>query len=185
MRAFRVFPHLASAGPGEPGHATFVPPSQGGGRLDNPDVYAVRYFAESAAAAAAERFGELAEWSPSMFLQRSQARLALAVFEIPDVVRRIDMDDAQVLVDRSIRPTQVVRRDNAVTQSWALQLFEERVSRRGERRWDGVRWWSWYRPEWTVLGLWSGQAELVGVERLDLNHPAVREAAIALGRQLR
>lgn len=182
MRAHRVFPYLPSAAPGEPGHADYVPTTQGTGRLDNPDAYTIRYFAESPAAAVAERLGELSVWTPPMFLQRRGARLALATVEIPDSVRRLDMDDAQVLLDRDLRPTQVVRRDASVTQAWALKVYEERVSPRGARRWDGIRWWSWFRPEWPVFALWAGESELVDVKVLDLAHPAVREAAVALGR---
>jgi hypothetical protein len=185
MRVHRVFPYSATAAPGEPGHATFVPVGLAAGRLDNPDHYATRYFAETAIGAVAERFGALDAWTAGMFDQpRSGRRLALATFELPSDVRLLDLDDAQALADRRLRPTQVVRRDLAVTQAWALRIFEERRSARGARRWDGVRWWSWFRPEWPVLGLWSGDVELMNVERLQLDHPAVREAALALGRPL-
>jgi hypothetical protein len=185
MRVYRVFPYSSSAAPGEPGHAAYVPTGASAGRLDNPDHYATRYFAEQAVGAVAERFGVLDAWQPSMFLQpRGGRRLSLATFELSSAARLLDLDDGQVLADRGLRPTQVVKRDLAVTQAWALRIFEERRSPRGPRRWDGVRWWSAVRPEWPVLGIWSGTAELLQVERLELDHPAVREAALALGRPL-
>jgi hypothetical protein len=182
---YRVFPYSPSAAVGEPGHPLFTPPSSGSNRLDNPGTYDVRYFAEQPAAAVAETLGQLVSWEPQVFRAgRSGRRRALATLELPPEVRLLDMDDAQNLLDRDLRPTQVVRRDLAVTQAWALNVHEERVSKRGARRWDGVRWWSWYRPEWPVLGIWSGEPELLDVTVLDLDHPAVREAATLLGRPL-
>ena len=187
MRAYRVFPYLPTARAGQPGHASFVPPSKGANRLDNPEHYTVRYFAESPAGAIAETLGQYDTWLPSILLGRpgSGARRALATYEVKDRTRILDLDDGAVLAERTIRPTQVVQRNLAVTQTWALRIFEERMSPRGPRRWDGVRWWSWYRPEWPVLGLWSGDVELLDVHVLDLRHAAVREAADALGRPLR
>jgi len=184
MRAYRVFPYLSAARRGDPGHAEYVG-QQGSGRLDNPDHYEVRYLAEAPVTAVAERFGELVRWTPAMFRHVRGASLALATFEVPDSLRRVDLDDARALADRRLRPTQVVRRHLPTTQAWALDIFREKVSARGGPRWDGVRWWSWYRPEWPVLGLWRGEPELLSVEPLGLDHPAVREAALALGRPLR
>jgi hypothetical protein len=184
VRVHRVFPHRPGAEPGEPGHASYLPTVQGGGRLDNPEAYVMRYFGETAAAAVAERFGELDEWVAPMLRLRDGSRLALATFDLTNEARLLDMDDAQVLVDRGLRPTQVVRRDLAVTQAWAMKVYDERTSPRGRRRWDGIRWWSWHRPEWPVLGIWAGEPELVDVQVLDLRHPAVQEAATLLGRPL-
>lgn len=189
MRVYRVFPYDPSATPGHAGHATYLPQVQGGGRLDNPGHYTVRYFAESAAGAVGERFGELSRWVPGMFAQPTRGaverRLALATFDVPRDLRILDLDDAAVLLERGLRPTQVVRRNHDVTQAWALRIHEERTSARSRRpRWDGVRWWSWYRPEWPILGVWEGDVALVDVERLDLGHVAVREAASLLARVL-
>lgn len=190
MRVHRVFPYDPTAQPGQPGHATYAPTLQGGGRLDNPGQYSVRYFAESGAGAVGERFGELAHWVPAMFRQPSRAgrerRLALATFELPASVRILDLDDAAVLLERKLRPTDVVRRNPMVTRAWALQIHQEKSggSRRGPggRRWDGVRWWSWYRAEWPIVGIWEGEVDLVDVQPLTLSHPAVQEAAGLLAR---
>ena len=186
MRVHRVFPYVADAAPGEPGHPSFVPPSRGRNRLDNADHYAIRYFAETPAAAVAETLGQYDTWVPTMLLGRpgSGMRRALATYDLKSADRLLDLDDAQALLERSLRPTQVVRRNLSVTQAWALRVYQERSSVRGPRRWDGVRWWSWYRPEWPVLGLWAGEFEVLDVEPLTIDHPAVREAAMQLGRPL-
>jgi hypothetical protein len=186
VRVYRVFPHDPQALPGQPGHAEFVPALQGAGRLDNPGQYSVRYFAESGAGAVGERFGELAHWVPAMFRQPArdgrERRLALATFELPASVRILDLDDAAVLLERDLRPTDVVRRNQAVTRAWALRIHQER-GRRGPR-WDGVRWWSWYRAEWPIVGMWEGTVELVDVQALTLSHPSVQEAASLMARVL-
>ena len=186
MRAYRVFPYLSTAKPGDPGHPEFVPPSRGANRLDNAEHYTVRYFAEHAAGAVAETLGQYDTWVAGMLRGKPGSGMvrAVAACEIRRPERLLDLDDGQALVDRGIRPTQVVRRDLPVTQAWALRVYEERTSARGTRRWDGVRWWSWYRPEWPVVGLWAGDVELLEVQPLSLEHPAVREAASALGRPL-
>ena len=82
MRVHRVFPHLGHGRAGGAG-ACDVRPVGHGGRLDNPDHYTTRYFAETASGAVAERFGALDEWSAGMFAQsRSGRRLTLATFEL-------------------------------------------------------------------------------------------------------
>jgi hypothetical protein len=131
-----------------------------------------------------------------MFRQPSRAgrerRLALATFELPSSVRILDLDDAAVLLERGLRPTDVVRRNPAVTRAWALRIHQERSGGssggkggRGGRRWDGVRWWSWYRAEWPIVGLWDGTVDLVDVQPLTLSHPSVQEAAGLLARVIR
>jgi len=62
---YRVFPYLPKAAPGEPGGALYIPP-QGGGRLDNPDLYSVFYAGNAEAGAVAEAFGRFPEWTPDL-----------------------------------------------------------------------------------------------------------------------
>jgi len=153
---------------------------QGSGRLDNPDHYVVRYFALSPAAAVAETFGTLTRWVPAMFAfpGLTGGVRAVATYEIPDDTPILDLDDAQALVDRGLRPTQVVTRARAVTQPWAFRIFQEPV------RWAGVRWWSYYRPEWPIVGLWRDESLVVRkTEPLDIDHPAVDEAAKELAKE--
>ena len=77
---YRVFPFLPRASPDEPGGALYVPP-QGGGRLDNPDLYAVFYASDAEAGALAESFGRFPEWT-SAILDGSPA--------LPGSVRAVD-----------------------------------------------------------------------------------------------
>ncbi len=56
----------------------------------------------------------------------------------------------------------------------------------------GVRWWSYWRPEWAVLALWStdlrhpwfADVTVISVEALRRDLPAVRLAADVLPREL-
>jgi RES domain len=89
-----VFPYLTSAQPGEPGHPLYEHRPQRGGRIDHPD-YHVWYLSRLAEAACGETFGNLASWDPSMlkFPQLSGARRAVGVYELPDNLRVLDLDD--------------------------------------------------------------------------------------------
>ena len=84
-------------------------------------------------------------------------------------------------LDRGLRPTQVIERNRSVTQSWALKIFQERTTA-GDRKWYGVRWWSFQRPQWRVYGLWEVTPDCVEVQPLTLTHPAVADSAAALAR---
>ncbi len=101
---------------------------------------------------------------------------------LPDDLRVLDLDDPSVLVERSLRPTQVVARNLAVTQAWGHRIWDERDPHDpAARRWQAVQWWSYHHPSWEVLASWD-KPELVDVERLDLDHGAVVDAAHALRR---
>src|SRR5699024_9550313 len=104
-------------------------------------------------------------------------------------VALLDLDDAGALLARCLRPTQAIARNRAATQSWALAIFNERDDL-AVRRWAGVRWWSYHRPHWSVIGLWQTAEEPAGhrharIEPLDLAHPAVLDAARTLGKTSR
>ena len=101
----------------------------------------------------------------------------------------LDLDDPAELLERSLRPTQIVTRNLSVTQAWGSRIWNERDPHDStRRRWQAVQWWSYHRPFWDVLGSWE-QPELDHVEDLDLDHAAdhaaVRDAAAALVRPLR
>lgn len=188
MLVYRVFPHLAGAKSGESGDPMHLYRPQGRGRLDNPDRYDTWYFGLTPETAVAESFADLATWRPSMcaFPALPGAERALGTFVVRDDSRVLDLDDANALRDRGLRPTQVVSRIRPVTQGWALSIFEETASD-GNRRWDGVRWWSYHRPHWVVVALWTPTGEqpthaCTSVERLTLTHPAVVDAARSLGK---
>jgi hypothetical protein len=109
------------------------------------------------------------------------SRRALGTYRVPDGTPILDLDDAEALLDRGLRPTQVIERNRPATQAWALSIFNERASD-GGRRWNGVRWWSYHRPQWRIYGLWEITPDGVAIEALDLAHPAVQDAARTLAR---
>jgi hypothetical protein len=177
---FRVFPYLASAANKAPGGALYVPP-QGGGRVDNPSVYAVLYVSDAAAGALAEAFGRFPEWTPTI-LQGSPSLpgsvRAMARYHLPDDSRVCDLDDPQQLLALGLRPSDVVSRDYARSRSWA-----RRIHRQGT--WVGVRWWSYYDPEWASLALWNlERLRLKEVTPLKLDDPALAEAARTIIRRI-
>lgn len=191
MRVYRVFTFDPGAKPGTAGHPDYLHRPQGSGRLDNPSSYDVWYYAAVAEAAVGEVFGDLPVWSAGMFTTPflPSGRRSLGVFDLDDDIRLLDLDDATVLRDRGLRPTEVVVRNSAVTKTWAKLIFDERDVR-GQRAWDGVRWWSYWKPHWTVFGVWTEPEQpaphrLVEAERLELVHPAVIAARLALVRPMR
>lgn len=180
MHLYRVFPHLPSAGPGEPGSATYLHRPQGSNRLDNPAIYDAWYFGLTPEAAVGEVFGDLAVWRDEMFELPILAgsRKVLGRYTVPDGVGVLDLDDAKALAHRNLRPTQVISRNRPVTQTWALDIYRE-------DKWEGIRWWSFQRPHWTVVCLWSGiastcPATFVEHDDLHLDHVAVVDAATSL-----
>ncbi|MBG0738660.1 RES family NAD+ phosphorylase [Paeniglutamicibacter antarcticus] len=191
MLAYRVFPHLAAARMGKTGSADYLYKRQGGGRIDNPAHYDMWYLALTKEGAIGETFGNVPVWSDEMFdfPALPGSRRALATFSIPDGLALIDLDDAQTLLDRHLRPTQVISRNRPLTQTWALKIFEFRNDA-GERKWAGVKWWSFQRPQWSIVGIWVAPGSpqphrFVGVEELTLSHPSIVDAATSLSRTFR
>lgn len=149
------------------------------------------YFAVVPEGAIGEVFGDVTEWVDGMFEAPylPGARRALGRFEVPDNLNILDLDDAKNLLDRGLRPTQIVARNRSATQTWALNIFRE-TRGDGSRKWDGVRWWSAQRPQWPVIGLWVAPGETprhraVGVDPLDLSSASVLDAAATLVRRIR
>jgi hypothetical protein len=143
MLAYRIFPYLPSARPGQPGHATYLHKPQTGGRVDNPNHYDAFYMALSREAAVGEVFGDLPVWSKGMFIYPALpgSRRALATFRLPDDLPIMNLDDAKALTSLKLRPTEVVCRNLPVTQGWALRIFKQR-NHLGARKWACVQWWS-------------------------------------------
>lgn len=181
MPLWRVVPNLPTARPGKPGHPLHLPPRQGAGRLDNPEHYLVLYLADQPAGAVAEAFGDLAVWRASML--RGHPSLpgsvrALVSYELDDNAAVCDLDDPAELVARGLRPSQVVSHDRVRTQAWALRLWQE-------RRYDGVRWWSYRDPRWGSLGIWSAdRLRIIDVHPLVIDDDAVMSAGAVLHRPL-
>jgi hypothetical protein len=181
MLLYRVFPHLPSAPAGRPGHPEYLHRPQGKGRLDNPDLYDVWYLSAEAPAAIGEVFADRLHWDTGMFdfPLLPGSRRALGVYSIPDDSPILDLDDARALLDRALRPTQVIERNRPTTQRWARAIYAEPTG------WAGVRWWSYHLPQWRIYGLWRLTPRIEHVEELDLNNAAVTDAAHVLPRLLR
>jgi len=177
---YRVFPFLAGAAADESGGALYVPP-QGGGRLDNPDLFTVLYLSNSPAGAVAEAFGRFPEWTPSILsgspsLPRS-AR-AMGRYRLARDARVCDLDDPRRLLTLELRPSDVVSRDYGRTRAWARRIYE-----RGA--WAGVSWWSYYDPRWSSIGLWdTRRLAIEEVRALQLDDAAVLEASRTIVRPI-
>lgn len=176
---YRVVPYLAAAAAGEPGHPLYVPVSTGANRIDNPDVYHALYLGDGASCAVAEAFGWAPRWNAGLL--RGTPSLpgsvrALVAYERDSSAAVCDLDDADRLAELGLRPSRVVTRSRAVTQGWARELFD-----RGE--FVGVRWWSYYNPDWGSVGLWDSTAlGVADVAVLTVEHPAFVAAATEIVR---
>ncbi len=177
MLLYRVFPYRSSAKPGEPGHPLYVHPAQGRGRWDNRSAYLAWYMASEQTSAVAEVFAHLSTWRDAMFPfpQIPGSRRALGTYQLPDDLPYIDLDDPQTLVDRGMRPSQVIERNRPYTQGKALGIYSE-------TKWSGIRWWSFHRPQWRVWCLWDIDPACEDVQDIDVSHLAVRDAAAALAK---
>lgn len=174
---YRVLPYLEAAKDGQPGHPAYVPHSTGASRIDNPDIYDVLYLGDDPACAVAEAFGWAPRWNAGLL--RGTPSLpgsvrGLVRYHLPDGAGLCDLDDASRLVDLGLRPSRVVTRDRTVTQDWARELYNT-------SEFSGVRWWSYYNPDWGSVGLWDIAALTVtDVAILTTDHPAFVAAAAAI-----
>lgn len=176
---YRVVPYLPTARKGRPGHPLYVPPSTGASRIDNPGVYDTLYLGGDPRCAIAEAFGWAPRWSAGLL--RGTPSLpgsvrALVTLDLPAAAAVCDLADAARLVGLGLRPSRVVTRDRALTQAWARALFETGA-------YAGVRWWSYYDPDWGSVGLWDTTAlSVTDVAVLTVDHPAFTDAAAAIVR---
>lgn len=187
MYLYRIVPWIESASKGEQGHPLFVDVSlQGGGRADNPRHYQALYVSESPQGAVGEAFGDLTDWSDQMFEVpwSKDAERVLVTYEADPPPEVLDLDDAEVLWNLNAKPTDVVSRDRETTRELALRIWFQ-------RRWAGLRWWSWWRPAWRNQILWAElddndpwTLEVVDLKRLWSGHEAVQLAAEFLRRRL-
>ena len=177
---FRVFPRAPEARAEHPGGALFVPRfDQGGGRHDNPESYGALYLSRGRVAPVAEHLRALqARTIRDRHLVRDGGRLSLASLDETALGDLLDLDEPTNLVERSLRPSAVATAVRDVTQPMALAIYEEGVS--------GFEWWSTIEASWINVTLFedrvAGRLEEIGEpEPLTLDHPAVREAAEAVG----
>jgi hypothetical protein len=177
---YRVFPYRPSSAAGEAGHPLYVHPDQGLGRWDNRDLYRAMYFAGSPSGAAGETFAHLSTWSAAMlpFPSIEGAVRALGTYRFDEEAQPLlDLDDPRALLDRALRPTEIIVRNRPRTQRIARDVF-------AEGRWSGLSWWSMHRPQWTLHLLWDvGIVSVEDVQPLP-RHPGLRDAARLLARDL-
>ena len=138
----------------------------------------VLYLSTSPVGAIVEVFASLAVWESKMFVSPTTpgATRSLGRYKLADRAKILDLDDVDALRALGLRPSEVVTPDRSVTQRWAKRVVEE-------RRWDGVRWWSFHDSHWHSYGIWGRRhLSVLDVEPLSLDHPAVVEAATVLRR---
>ena len=179
MLLYRVFPYLPTASKGQPGHPLHVHPAQGKGRWDNPGSYLAWYMAFEVAGAVGETFADISTWRDEMFEFPALpgSRKALGFYELPDDLPYVDLDDAATLVELAMRPTQVIVRNRPYTQAKALSIYQQ-------KKWSGIRWWSFHRPQWRVICLWDIDPKCDHVEDLDTSHIAVSDAGRTLSKPI-
>lgn len=152
---------------------------QGEGRHDNPDAYGCLYVADRPVSALVEQLARFrGQRLTAGMLVRRGLPLALAVVELPDGRRVVDLDEPAVLSAHELRPSLVATRSRAVTQPQALTLY------RRHSRAAGLRWWSTYEALWANLTIFDRAApalRLADVRRLRPNDPDIAEAAELLG----
>lgn len=194
MRLYRVAwveSGWPTQGPEDPFHPLHAPTDrQGGGRFDNPHRYVALYAATSAQGAIGETVANSAVWVESEVARPKEGHpRCLVTLEITDTEVLLDLDDPQVLLDLGLRASDVARRNRDHTQEVAQAVWLD-MPRTAVR---GLRWRSYWRPEWEVVVVWSDDlrppwfpfAKVVAVEELRMDHPAVILAADVLPRDLR
>lgn len=179
MRLFRVFPYDASAAPSEKGGALYVPGSTAG-RIANPDLYRELYLSPEPEGAVAEVLGRLPIWHAIDFVRPGGIRLGLVAYELSDSAPIFDLDNVKALEALGVeRPSEVVIRNRKITQRWARRIFKLGA-------YIGARWWSYYNPAWTALGLWDVESlRFTGAaETLAAEHDLVTRTAREIVRQI-
>ena len=177
---YRRYPFTAGAGLAEPGGPLHVPRlDQGDGRHDNPDVFGALYLSRVPASPVAELLRDAPEGAlqPALLLHEGEP-YRLAAFDDSALADLVDLDDPRTLLGRGLRPSGVATRDRERTQPIGLSIYREGAS--------GFEWWSTIESSWINVTVFAERAAdrltLAGEpEALTLDHPAVREAADAVG----
>lgn len=153
---------------------------QGGGRHDNPDRYPAFYTSRVPTSVVAERLRRLR----GQVVGRRELRdhddrpYCIAAIDDAGLSGVLDLDDPANLARRQVRPSAMATRQRRVTRRIALSIYQEGV--------NGFEWWSTVEGSWINVTLFADRAlgglRLAGdPEPLTVDHPAVREAADAVG----
>lgn len=181
MHLYRVFPFVKTSKIGQVGHPLYVVPNLGTGRINNPDLYQVSYWAKQKECAISETFGGFRKWNKNTFKGKPNlpnSTYAIATASVPDDFEYFDMDDLKNLSVLKLKPSRVVTRNQDETQAWAKSIFEN-------SRTNGISWWSIYWPEWQSLGLWNiEQLTIEDIEILTNKNPEVIQAANTMNKIL-
>jgi len=177
---YRRFPLIPGAAPDEPGGPLYIPRiDQGDGRHDNPDAYGALYVSRNPASPVAELLKDvpLGRLQPAL-LRHEGHSYALIALDDSDVDGVVDLDNPRILSDRRLRPSLVATGRRTITQRTALDIYRGGAT--------GISWWSTIEASWTNVTMFAERAagRLVTVgdpEPLTPDHPAVREAAEAVG----
>jgi hypothetical protein len=170
---------LAKAG--QVGNPLYVVPNLGSGRINNPDLYQVSYWAKQKECAISETFGEFRRWNKDTFRGKPNlpgSTYAIATASVPENFEFFEMDDVKNLNKLKLKPSRVVTRNQEETQAWARFIFENSKT-------NGISWWSIYWPEWQSLGLWNiEQLKIEEIEILSIKNPDVIQAANTINKIL-
>jgi hypothetical protein len=180
---WRVFPWDSVAPDGAPYSPQFMPSAgyQGSGRFDIGDgATAVTYFAESPDHAVAEMIQNFRNNSLDQEdLTRYGKPLALVSVTLSPAMRDriVDLCDPTELVNHEVQPDRVAARSRTTSQ-----VISSRLHTGG---YAGLRWWSAFFGEWHTVVVFrdvviGGELQFGTPEILELDHPAVIEAASAI-----
>jgi hypothetical protein len=180
-RVWRVHPWDPDAPAGAPFSPQYVPAGQGGGRFDLPGLPAgVLYLAETPEHAVAERIQQYrGQPLEDVDLFGARRRLALVAVTLPDDAREgvADLCDPQVLLRLGARADDTASRHRLTTQRIAANVHQ--------RKHTGLRWWSAFFGDWHAVVIFRDRVKAGLVygtpEPLTLDHPALHDAASALG----
>ena len=184
MTLYRVFPWDKASTGSELGGPLYVPrAAQGQGRHDLPSRDGVLYSSQNPASAIAEwiqvfrtRPLRSIHFGPAHGLVRALARL-----ELSDAVSLLELDDAHVLVQHAIKPSELMTHARQMTQKWVARLYDQGHA--------GFFWPSSLESQWINATLFETRARnhlrLVGESQgLTLEMAEVRQAATALGMEI-
>lgn len=182
ISCWRAYPWNPEAAENQPFSAAFVPAGQGYGRFDlSGEDAGVRYYAETPEHAIAERIVRLRNQTmEEADLIEFGFPLALVEVGIDKAVasRLVDLCDTADLNPLGIQPDRTAFRDRTVTQAISQRIHDAGYA--------GLRWWSAFFGEWHTIAVFARRAPNTSLqfgtpEPLHLDHPALRDAADALG----
>lgn len=141
-------------------------------------LYSELYFGDSEPGAVAETFGRLPVWEDDMLLRPATGlRVAIGAYDLADN-RLCDLDDAQMLMNLALRPSEVITRDYTVSNAWAKRIFSG-------GGYIGAKWWSYYDSSWASIGIWDiSSVKTTSIRPLTVADSAIQVAAKTIARQI-